>query len=185
MSGWQRLAPFPEVDPSPSRPDLNLVGAFACHQGSLQLRFRLQGDLHRLTMPERSGAPTRRDGLWEHTCFEAFWGQRGDERYWELNASPSGDWNLYRLDRYREGLRPESLAQPPHCQWTLGEAPGGGQQLELELWCDLPLQLQAAGLEVALTAVVEQGDGTLSYWGLVHPGPEPDFHRRDSFVLRP
>lgn len=36
-----------------------------------------------------------------------------------------------------------------------------------------------------LAAVIEENDGTKSYWALHHPDPEkPDFHHPDSFVLK-
>jgi hypothetical protein len=36
---------------------------------------------------------------------------------------------------------------------------------------------------MALSAVIEATDGTLSYWALAHPSDKPDFHHPDSFVL--
>lgn len=57
--------------------------------------------------------------------------------------------------------------------------------LQLELTCALTALLPGGGpLELAVTAVVEQAGGALSYWALAHPGRAPDFHRRDGFQLR-
>lgn len=36
---------------------------------------------------------------------------------------------------------------------------------------------------LGLSAVVEENDGTKSYWALAHPGRRPDFHHAESFVL--
>ena len=38
-------------------------------------------------------------------------------------------------------------------------------------------------LEVAISAVLKDQDGNLSYWALRHPRPQPDFHRRGSFIV--
>ena len=46
---------------------------------------------------------------------------------------------------------------------------------------ELPADFAAAGLHLGLTAVVEDGDGLLGYWALVHSADRPDFHRSDSF----
>ena len=120
---------------------------------------------------------------------------RGEEGYWELNASPSGDWNLYRLERYRQGLRPELLAAPPQARWTRTPLGGGLERLELTLVVAMPSlaaglavdrtidPTTASGLEAALTAVLEHRDGALSYWALAHPAVEPDFHDRRGFQL--
>lgn len=40
-------------------------------------------------------------------------------------------------------------------------------------------------LEVAVSAVIKDIDGRMSYWALAHPGPQPDFHLRDGFILGP
>ena len=33
-------------------------------------------------------------------------------------------------------------------------------------------------------AVIEEKDGTKSYWALAHPSPEPDFHNPGCFAAR-
>lgn len=184
-TGWQRLMPFPGSLPAEEMAGIALQGALERWSDTLRLRFRLQGALDQLILPPATPVPSRRDGLWQHTCLEAFWGLRGAEGYWELNASPSGDWNLYRFDRYRQGLRPEPLAPPPPATWTFVPAAADHPaRLELELCGPAPEAVPAGGLEASLTAVLEHADGRLSYWALVHPGPEPDFHHRQGFRLR-
>ena len=37
---------------------------------------------------------------------------------------------------------------------------------------------------IALSAVIEEADGTKSYWALAHPPGAPDFHHPDCFALR-
>lgn len=195
---WQPLRPFgaaaaaetavaASVDRSGSAegPAIALLGSLQRQGEDLLLRFRLQGDLEALILPAPLARPQRRDGLWQHTCFEAFWGRPGEAAYWELNASPSGDWNLYRFDHYRQGLRPEPLSAPLRPLWT--QAPASADQparLTLELRCPAPPATAAAGLEASLTAVVEHRQAGLSYWALHHPGAEPDFHDRQGFQLR-
>ncbi|MEY3736074.1 MAG: hypothetical protein RLZZ624_1133 [Cyanobacteriota bacterium] len=190
-AAWQRLQPFPGSLPQPLAERLELRGACTWQQGQLRLRFQLQGALESLILPAVSPAPARCVGLWQHTCLEAFWGQRDQLRYWELNASPSGDWALYRFERYRHGQLPEPLPKPPHSLWTLTPATAGrAAQLALELVLEGPAAatgaaaLAAGDLELSLTAVLEHADGRLSYWALAHPGPEPDFHDRQGFRLQ-
>jgi hypothetical protein len=40
------------------------------------------------------------------------------------------------------------------------------------------------GRAVGLSAVIEEVDGSKSYWALRHPPGQPDFHHRDCFALR-
>jgi hypothetical protein len=145
----------------------------------LHLRYALEGPLDQLLLLEPAPEPRRLDGLWEHTCLEAFLAPAGDpEAYWELNVSPSGDWNLYRLQGYRLGLEPEPAAAAPSLDYH--PSAGGGV---FEVRCPLPALLAEAPLQLGVTAVLEHRSGALSYWALHHPGPEADFHRRDSFLL--
>jgi hypothetical protein len=174
------LRPFPGQE-APAGLQLTAAASWRLEPvgvGALALRWRLQGDLGALLLPHAAAAPERRDGLWEHTCFEAFLGRRGEESYQELNVSPAGHWNLYRLAGYRSGLRPDpSLA-------ALASRRCDAPDL-LELALELPASLLPAlpgELELAITAVLQQRDGRCSFWALAHSGAEPDFHRRESFV---
>jgi hypothetical protein len=38
--------------------------------------------------------------------------------------------------------------------------------------------------ELGLSVVLEERDGTKSYWALAHPSEKPDFHHPDCFVAR-
>lgn len=166
---------------------LKLEGTVARRGGDLQLHYRLTGPLQGLLIPAPAASAERRDGLWQSTCFEAFLAEAGSDTYWELNLSPAGHWNLYRLNGYRQGLEPEAAVAALPLQLGPPEPAAGALRqglLELQLELPLPPELACAGpLELAITAVLQQRDLSLSYWALAHPGPEPDFHRRDGFLL--
>jgi hypothetical protein len=38
-------------------------------------------------------------------------------------------------------------------------------------------------LRLAVSAVIEESDGRVSYWALAHPPGKPDFHHADGFVV--
>ena len=106
----------------------------------------------------------------------------GDEPYHEYNLAPSGEWALFAFDRYREVSSLGEPAQAPRI--ALRTHPD-----RLELHAELPLDRLSpdhagAALRVALSAVIEEHDGTLSYWSLQHPPGKPDFHHADAFALR-
>ena len=116
--------------------------------------------------------PGRADGLWRTTCLEAFVGV-GGEAYVEFNFSPSGKWAAYRFDRPREGMREEPA------QVEIGLEGGEG-------WLALEASVECAtlspGAPLGLSAVVELGGGSKSYWALAHRGGAPDFHDPACFV---
>jgi hypothetical protein len=119
----------------------------------------------------------RADGLWKTTCFEAFLQRANATAYTEINLSPSFEWAAYSFDRYRDGMREASLAFDPEI--TISVRDCGNFCLD----SDLDVSDFATGIvRMGLAAVIEEKDGTKSYWALAHaPGP-PDFHNRDCFI---
>jgi hypothetical protein len=151
--------------------------------GLVRLRYVLGGPVAEVRIPARAADPLRSDRLWECTCFEAFLGLAGGDAYWEVNLSPSGHWNVYRFDRHREGMRPETRLRAPLV--GLEHASCGTLTIHAELDLAPLTEVRSAPLEVGLAAVLEAKDGTHSYWALEHgAATHPDFHRREGFVLR-
>lgn len=149
----------------------------------LRIEYRLIADLGEtptaIRLPPPAPAPARRDGLWEHSCLEAFVADASRSAYWELNLAPNGNWAVYRFSDYRSGQQAAEGAAPQ----LAVEREGGSLALRLQ-W-PLPLELaQASELAIGITAVLEQRNGTLSYWALHHPGQQADFHHRDGFILQ-
>lgn len=136
----------------------------------LGLRYFVFGPLDQLVLPPATEAPARRDELWKSTCFEAF--VRGEgEGYLELNFAPSGDWAAYSFTGYREGMA-DAPVTSPRGTWMSG----GVMAAEVELPLQGPWQL-------AITAVIEERDGTKSYWSSEHGPGKPDFHAEAGFVV--
>jgi hypothetical protein len=161
------LVPHPATPDGPVRA---MSVEIARHGRSLALRFLVAGDPDRMVWPPAAEAG-RADGLWKHTCFEAF--VSTDDGYREYNLSPSGQWASYRFRAYREGM-----AEAPETGTVVGLVIGPGQ-VALEARIELP---PGAG-RLALSAVIEADDGAIAYWALAHPSAKPDFHHPDSFVL--
>lgn len=185
MTAMQQLAPFGGQGPPGVRIQASAaVRRHGSGQASLQLQIALQG-ADALQLPEPSRPPQRRDGLWQHTCLEAFLAPLGQEAYWEFNLAPSGDWNVYRLSGYRQGLEPEPFYRELPVALRSEASPLGPSALRLALRCPLPPELAAApALEAGLSAVLENRDSAISYWALAHPAAEADFHHRGGWRLR-
>ena len=128
-----------------------------------------------LVLPEPR-APGRADELWRTTCFELFLRQGGDEAYFEFNLSPSRQWAAYAFDSYRQGMADLDVAAP-----AVGAAMSGEGRHRLQAVVEFP-GMPGPWL-AGLAAVIEEADGTKSYWALAHGSDKPDFHHPDSFVL--
>jgi len=144
---------------------------------TLTLFFALACDLSYLRIPDLQPSG-RADGLWRHTCFEAFVMADKGPGYREFNLSPSGEWAAYDFRGYRDGGELESESAPTI---VVRRTPN---RLQLEAQIDRDLLPLGRSLRLGLSAVVEDIDGTRSYWALEHPRGEPDFHHTDSFTLQ-
>ena len=172
------LIPHPATPPS----DLQMkVWAKVEHAAALgvvastNLWFGIGAPASRFVVPEPL-EPERKDGLWQTTCFEMFIKDPDSSAYREWNFAPSGQWAAYDFESYREGQAPAEVA-PPYIRvednmtwWALGATIAVDAETEWEL---------------GLSAVLEEKDGTKSYWALAHPNADkPDFHVPDCFIAK-
>ena len=175
-----QLAPHPGT-PCPAVHSLSVeVGRTAA--GALCLAYRLAGDVAALRLPPASANPQPSDGLWRHTCFEAFLGPVPATAYREFNFSPSGDWAVY--DFAQERVRADAAPAPAAPSLRFSQQ---GDALMLTAATPLtpaPWPAPAADTLLGLSAVIESADGQLSYWALAHPRPQPDFHTRAGWTAR-
>nr|MBA2466969.1 DOMON-like domain-containing protein [Sphingomonas sp.] len=138
--------------------------------------FGVAAPLARFVIP-RLSEPWRADDLWRTTCFEAFLRPVASASYREWNFAPSGNWAAYDFAGLREGMERAEVRSPPYIRmednftwWTVGATIAVDAQ---EKW------------QLGLSAVLEEKDGTISYWALVHPDPDkPDFHHPDGFAAQ-
>ena len=170
------LEPFPGTGSQPFK----ITGSFFRRDNTLGLTYHLLGQETEIEVPPQVAGSSRRIGLWESTCFEFFIGPRDSTRYWEFNLSPSGSWNVFRFETYRQGLFEEkafsslpfkSRIQPDSLQVVL----------EIDLGIIFPA---VQPLEMAVSTVLKTSAGDRSMWALTHPGPEVDFHHRESFIIK-
>jgi len=168
--------------PSTATGAVNGIAARArvMRSGALAISYRLSAKTSwlRIASPR---APQRTDGLWQHTCFEAFIKASASSDYYEFNFSPSGEWAAYLFRSYRDGGRFDDDSIDPAISvnveddcLVLNAAIGLNR---------LPAIRSGARLLIGLSAVIEASDGSLSYWALKHPSDKPDFHHPDSFAL--
>ena len=147
---------------------------------SLVILFRIAGDIGRLRLPP-PGFARRADGLWQHSCFEAFLRAGPVASYYEFNLAPSGDWAAYRFGKRRSE---RSLPEIPAPRLERRDFPDGYELSAKIPVAALPELARAIEIEAGIAAVIEADDGTLSHWALAHGGATPDFHDPASFTLK-
>ncbi|MBL8549317.1 MAG: DOMON-like domain-containing protein [Hyphomonadaceae bacterium] len=134
------------------------------------LRYVVTGRIADLALPEVT-APVRADDLWRHTCFELFV-REPDNSYVEFNFAPSSHWAGYRFARYRGG-RSDVEIPAPHI-----DCETRADRYEMRVSLAWP-----HGGPMAISTVIEEASGRLSYWAARHAPDKADFHHTDGFVL--
>jgi hypothetical protein len=170
------LIPFP----ASYVPTISLTGKLLFHNHVLTLGYMLAGKIEEVLLPPACLPRKRQDELWKATCFEFFLAVKEQPGYWEFNMSPSGDWNVYRMDAYRRiGFREEgAFSQLPF------EIQHESNKYSLDVSVNLSVIIRPEqDLQMAVTAIIQTKDGHETYWALAHPAPYADFHSRESFIL--
>ena len=171
-----KLIPYPADNP----PKITITSELIRSDTNFFIHYEVDGEIERVLLPAKSSSPSRTDDLWKATCFEYFIAFPLQPKYWEFNMSPSGDWNIYKMDAYRRiGFREETAFTKLPFVFRKSDI-----KLSLDISMDLSPIIQAQQkIQVGITAIIQTTDGNETYWALVHPGEQADFHLRESFIL--
>ena len=171
------LIPFPDQN----LPAIQINGKIKRRKNLITMHHSLTGNIDQVLLPPLSSPAKRKDDLWKATCFEFFLAVPNNAEYWEFNISPSGDWQIYHMDVYRRiGVREEASFQQFPFSFRI-EEDCILLEASVELSPILPIETE---IQVGITSVIQSKDGIETYWALTHPGPQADFHRRESFTLK-
>ncbi|MEM8501997.1 MAG: DOMON-like domain-containing protein [Cyanobacteria bacterium P01_D01_bin.1] len=179
------LKPF---EPIGSDTKLSITGMVTLEGTRLTIAYLLSGGLEKVAIAPLDSEGTRpkgtrRDRLWEQTCFEFFLTSSSKPTahtpYWEFNLSPSKEWNIFSLDKYRQGKK-EELA--------ISHLPFDVEKREEDIYIDLEMDTSTLtsidqSLWLGVSAVVLLKTGQQTFWAITHPSLAADFHHPESFVL--
>jgi hypothetical protein len=170
------LIPFPDS----SIPKINVTGSVVREGNVLTIQYTLSGTVDDIQFPSLTPQPGRRNGLWLATCFEFFLALVEQPQYWEFNLSPSGDWNVYRMNAYRQiSFQEEELITDLSLEMRKEmDCYHLGTLVDLN-----PVLSGGMPLLMGVSSVIQTLDGHETYWALTHPRPQADFHLRESFIL--
>jgi hypothetical protein len=165
--------------PADQIPNIRIAVDIERIENQLSILYAVKGDIDEILLPKPS-ASMRQDDLWKATCFEFFLAIPDQPEYWEFNMSPPSAWNIYHMDAYRRiGFHEEIKIQ---------QLPFDFQKVDDEYLLNVSMGLSpvlqaSQKIQVGITAIIQTMDGNETYWALAHPGPQADFHLRESFII--
>ncbi|SFV71438.1 hypothetical protein MNB_SV-13-134 [hydrothermal vent metagenome] len=92
--------------------DIEIQASFEIDNKILTLKYRVIGDIKNYIFNEPS-IQERKDELWKESCFELFIANRNNSLYYELNISPSTNWNFYHFSDYKTDMKEEKNISEP------------------------------------------------------------------------
>tara|TARA_R110002072_G_scaffold64203_5_gene159696 strand:- start:28071 stop:28577 length:507 start_codon:yes stop_codon:yes gene_type:complete len=164
MSITLELVPFDKI-----KEDIT-VEVKICSDGALTLfEWSLYGeDAKEVILPKKEDVSSRKDNLWQHTCFEVF--QKHENGYDEVNVTTSHHWNTYAFESYRSKPLKKSKLEVQNIQTNTTETT-----------ISYELDLKDESL-LGLCCVLETKKDTY-YFALKHSIEKPDFHDPISFCF--
>lgn len=148
------------------------------HKGAVTMRYSVFGHIEQIVLPSPLDA-VRTDGLWQHSCFEMFVRPSGRQGYCEFNFSPSSQWAAYGFDGYRSGMAEMEGMVPPEISMLTTP-----KRLDMHVALSVGLLAVWPDWQVGLSSIIEEKDGSKSYWALSHPVGAADFHDQDCFIAQ-
>lgn len=147
----------------------------------LTVSFRAVGDIDGVIWPGNASTGhegwERADNLWQHSCFELFGTVPDETGYFEVNIATSGKWAAYAFFDRREGMRIADDVELVSANWSIAQ-----KRVQVDAMLGVPLAYENSDWLLGFTAVIEEKDGSKSYWALSHGAGPPDFHNRDCFT---
>lgn len=156
-----------------------ISGEVILNTNLIQVSYQLLGNIGRVNIPQRLENSSRKDKLWESTCFELFFAKPGNSDYWEYNLSPSQDWAVFRFTDYRDNKTDELTISNIDIDTRIDNS----TLFELNSSLPLPETLAGHSLRVGISAVIQDNSGDIHYYALGHHNQQPDFHDSKGFAI--
>jgi len=159
---------------------VEIHGSISMQNKAINLTFQLDGEIDKIQWPALSLSPKRTMDLWQATCFELFICDPDENAYHEFNLSPSGDWHSFRFSDYRTDMATSD-------QLRLGAMKQSRHIDRLTIHADIERLIPgnvATLFQIGLSTVLLDQSGQQHYFALSHAGPKPDFHYRQTHLVK-
>jgi hypothetical protein len=132
--------------------------------------WSVKGEISQIQVPEISSTPIqlkKSQRLWEESCFECFFFEKDSSKYFELNLSTDGRYDVLCFNDYRK------LAEDQNRDLKLSnlKAQKEGSKLSVEIQAEIPRDLI-----LQPTLILKLNNGEKLYFASEHPSNEADFH---------
>ncbi len=146
------------------------------HDDKLMLEYQISGNLSHYHFPKLT-KQQRADKLWLDTTFELFIAPENSAEYWEINVSPSTQWNVYHFTSYKEGMKESNIISQPTIKTYEYD-----NEYRLTFNSTVPNEYFDHVLQINLCVILLDQKGVRYFYSIKRREGSPDFHDRDCFT---
>ena len=140
------------------------------------LEYQISGNLSHYHFPKII-KQQRADKLWLDTSFELFIASANSDEYWEINVSPSTQWNSYYFRSYKEGMRVSNIISTPTIKMHKYH-----NEYRLSFESIILKENFNQALLINLCVILLDSKGVRHFYSIERREGSPDFHDRAYFT---
>ena len=146
------------------------------YDDKLTLEYQILGDLSHYHFPKQT-KQERANELWLDTTFELFIAPTNSDEYWEINISPSTQWNVYHFTSYKEGMKESNIISQPTIKTDEYH-----NEYRLTFESSVPKEYFDQASHINLCVILLDQKGVRHFYSIKRREGSPNFHDRDYFM---
>ena len=156
---------------------IKLYATIELKKEKLKLDYEIIGDISLYIFPKQT-QQQRANELWKATCFELFMNNYSSTKYYEINISPSTQWNSYQFTSYKKEMIESHIFSTPTIR---SQQQNNGYNLSFEM--DFTESIFEKKLLINCAVILLDNKGVRYFYSINRRKELPDFHDREYFEL--
>ena len=154
---------------------LSIEASITLQNNAFTVEYSIIGDLSTYHFPKIT-KQERAHELWLDSTFELFIAKNKGTEYWEINLSPSTQWNCYHFTNYKENMNESNLISTPSII-----SYNDKNRYSLSFTSFIQNGLLSQELLINLCVILLDKNGIRNFYSIKRREGTPDFHDREYF----
>jgi hypothetical protein len=157
--------------------EIEINATLEIKEKNIRTHFEITGEIENYLFDEQE-TEKREDELWKRTCFELFIANNKSSQYYELNLSPSTEWNFYTFDDYKKNMREERSISLPSISFHHNK-----ESYSISVIFDLKKELLDS-ISFNLAVILLDKNNIRHFYSINRKDGQVDFHDRVYWSLK-
>ncbi len=157
--------------------ETNIYVSIEIEENKIKIKYEIIGDLLSYNFPKVT-KQKRANELWRDTCFELFIANYSSEEYYEINTSPSTEWNAYHFTSYKNEMKASDVFSVPNISFYQLD-----KRYEFSFEMTFRKDIFEKELLVNLAVILLDQKGIRHFYTIHRQNKSPNFHDREWHTL--